>query len=136
MENIFWRYFAVVGLISVWVPIIVVSRGFLTDLIRTMAFAKGKTPFGKETMMVSSWARTLVSSHVTRGIYGILKVVAFCYLAALLVLESAVLKFGISTPQGVVLGGQILVYVVTVICVVRGIPVIWDGRKYLMEKVQ
>lgn len=57
VENIFWMYFAVIGLISVWVPMIVISRGFLTDLLRTMVFAKGKTPFGEKTMMQSSWAR-------------------------------------------------------------------------------
>lgn len=136
VENIFWMYFAVIGLISVWVPIIVVSRGFLTDLLRTMAFAKGKTPFGEKTMMESAWARVLVSSRSSRGIYAGLKIAAFCYLAALLVLKSAALKFGITSPGVLHICGQVLVYIVVVMCVVRGFPVIWDGRKYLLESVQ
>ncbi|MBD3181591.1 CDP-alcohol phosphatidyltransferase family protein [Candidatus Poribacteria bacterium] len=134
VENIFWMYFAAIGLISVWVPIIVVSRGFLTDLLRTMAFSKGKTPFGEKTMMESGWAKVLVSSHASRGIYAGLKVAAFCYLAGLLVIKSAITEFGISPPMNLLtLIGQILVYVVVVMCVIRGFPVIWDGRKYLLE---
>jgi len=135
VENIFWMYFAVIGLISVWVPIVVVSRGFLTDLLRTMAFARGKTPFGEKTMMESAWARVLVSSRVSRGVYAGLKVAAFCYLAALLVLESAATKFGITPPATIGIGCQILVYTVVVMCIIRGFPVIWDGRKYLLENI-
>jgi CDP-diacylglycerol--glycerol-3-phosphate 3-phosphatidyltransferase len=133
VENIFWMYFAVVGLISVWVPMIVISRGFLTDLLRTMAFARGKTPFGEKTTMQSPWARVLVSSRVSRGIYAALKVAVFCYLAALLIVKSAVLEFGITLPSGLHVGCLILVYIVVVMCVVRGLPVIWDGRKYLLN---
>lgn len=136
VENIFWMYFAVVGLISVWVPIIVISRGFLTDLLRTMAFSKGKTPFGEKTMMESAWARLLVSSRISRGVYAGLKVSVFCYLTALLVIKSAVSRFGITSPSDVYIGAQILVYVVVVLCVVRGFPVIWDGRKYLLESIK
>lgn len=136
VENVFWIYFAVSGLISVWVPIVVISRGFMTDLLRTMAFAKGKTPFGKKTMMESSWARALVSSHITRGIYAGLKVVAFCYLAGLMVLENAPENFIISPSSRLNTIGQIVVYIVVGMCIIRGIPVIWDGRKYLMENMQ
>jgi CDP-diacylglycerol--glycerol-3-phosphate 3-phosphatidyltransferase len=136
VENIFWIYFAAIDLISVWVPIIVTSRGFLTDLLRTMAFMKGKTPFGDKTMMESRWAKVLVSSPISRGLYAGLKVAAFCYLTGLLVLRSAILKFGAKLPiESLHVGGQILVYIVVVICVVRGAPVIWDGRKYLMESI-
>ena len=136
VENIFWIYFAVSGLISVWVPMIVISRGFLTDLLRTMAFAKGKTPFGKKTMMESSWARAIVSSHTTRGIYAALKVIAFCYLAGLIVLEDAPAKFSIPSSNILYTVAQILVYIVVAMCIIRGIPVIWDGRKYLVESME
>lgn len=137
VENIFWIYFAVYGLISVWVPIIVISRGFMTDLLRTMAFAKGKTPFGKKTMMESSWARAIVSSHITRGIYAALKVVAFCYLAGLIVFENVPERFAMPSPSSMFYTiGQIIVYIVVAMCIIRGIPVIWDGRKYLMEDME
>ncbi len=137
VENIFWIYFAVVGLTSVWVPMIVISRGFLTDLVRAMAFAKGKTPFGQKTMMDSAWARLLVASRPSRGIYNGLKIAAFCYLAALLVVASAPWRLGAALPGGWLYGVRhLLVYAVVLMCVVRGFPVIWDGRRYLLESVQ
>ncbi len=139
VENIFWIYFAVIGMVSIWVPIIVVSRGFLTDLIRTMAFTKGKTPFGEKTMMESWWARAMVSSHISRGIYAFFKVISFCYLAGLLTLKSAVPEFSLSISSGTIsiltIIGAVIVYTTVVMCVIRGLPVIWDGRKYLASEI-
>jgi len=137
VENIFWIYFTVAGLISIWIPIIVISRGFLTDLLRTMAFSRGKTPFGEKTMMDSAWAKVLVSSRLSRGLYASMKVIAFCYLAALLVLESATLKFDVTFSYELLSNvGHILAYIVLGMCIIRGFPVIWDGRKYLLESIQ
>jgi CDP-diacylglycerol--glycerol-3-phosphate 3-phosphatidyltransferase len=136
VENVLWIYFAVVRLVPIWVPLIVLARGFITDLLRSMAFAtKGKTPFGKKTMMKSNWARALVSSRVSRGIYAAAKVIAFCYLAAILTLKSAISEF--SLPIGnamniVIIVGSVIVYITVGMCVIRGLPVIWDGKKYLL----
>ena len=57
VENVFWIYFACVGLVSFWVPVVVITRGFLTDSVRTLQFEQGKTPFGDKTMMRSGWSR-------------------------------------------------------------------------------
>jgi CDP-diacylglycerol--glycerol-3-phosphate 3-phosphatidyltransferase len=138
VENVLWIYFAVVRLIPFWVPIVVLTRGFITDMLRSMAFAaKGKTPFGKKTMMKSGWARALVSSRYSRGVYAFSKVIAFCYLAAVLTLKSAISHF--SLPVGgdvlniVLIIGSVIVYVTVGMCVIRGLPVIWDGRKYILQ---
>ena len=137
VENVLWIYFAVVHLVPFWVPMIVIVRGFVTDLIRSMAFAQGKTPFGKKTMMDSRWAKALVSSRISRAVYAVSKVVAFCYLAGILTLNSAISEFSISIPDGIMKAlmiiGAVIVYVTTAMCVVRGFPVIWDGRKYFDE---
>lgn len=136
VENVLWIYFAIVRLVPFWVPIVVLTRGFVTDLLRSMAFAtKGKTPFGKKTMMDSGWARAIVSSRVSRGIYAFSKVVAFCYLAAILTLKSAISEFSLPI-HGTVLNiiliiGSVIVYITIGMCIIRGIPVVWDGRKYL-----
>ena len=137
VENVLWIYFAVVHLVPFWVPMIVIVRGFVTDLIRSMAFAQGKTPFGKKTMMDSRWAKALVSSRISRAVYAVSKVVAFCYLAGILTLNSAISEFSISIPDGIMKAlmiiGAVIVYVTIAMCVVRGFPVIWDGRKYFAE---
>jgi len=135
VENVLWVYFAVIQMVPFWVPMVVVTRGFITDLLRSMAFAKGKTPFGEKTMMDSKWAKALVSSRISRGIYAFSKVIVFCYLAAILTLKSAVTEFSLSIPgsvlSGLLIAGSVIVYITVAMCIIRGIPVIVDGRKYL-----
>lgn len=138
VENVYWVYFAASGMISFWVAIIVIARGFLTDSLRSIAFASGKTAFGERTMMQSAFTRFLVSSRFSRGLYGACKAVIFCYLGGLIALRGAMEQFSFSLSPDLLLGlnlaGQILVYVVLAMCVIRGIPVLWDGRLFLLEK--
>jgi hypothetical protein len=78
-----------------------------------------------------------VSSRYSRGVYAFSKVIAFCYLAAVLTLKSAISHF--SLPVGgdvlniVLIIGSVIVYVTVGMCVIRGLPVIWDGRKYISQ---
>jgi CDP-diacylglycerol--glycerol-3-phosphate 3-phosphatidyltransferase len=138
VENVYWIYFASIGMVTIWIPIIVITRGFLTDSLRSIAFAEGKTAFGDKTMMRSGLTRLLVSSRFSRGIYGVSKAIIFCYLGGLIALRGAASEFPIYiTPRimsGLDLLGHIIAYIVLIMCVVRGIPVLWDGRYYLLEK--
>ncbi len=140
VENVLWIYFAVIQMVPLWVPMVVLARGFTTDLLRSVAFAtNGRTPFGKKTMMKSGWARTLVSSRISRGIYASSKVIAFCYLAAVLTLKSAISEFSLPIQGNIlnviVIIGSTIVYITVGMCIIRGLPVIWDGRKYLLESI-
>ena len=58
IENVFWIYFAVNDIIHVWMPIVVLTRGFMTDAIRSFALSENKTPF---EMMKRKWTRALTS---------------------------------------------------------------------------
>ncbi|MGH2571167.1 MAG: CDP-alcohol phosphatidyltransferase family protein [bacterium] len=138
VENIYWIFFAVGGTISIWVPIVVITRGFLTDTLRSLAFAEGKTPFGDKTMMRSPVTSFLVSSRFSRALYGFSKAIVFCWLGGLIALRGAMDRYGLELPpdllRGLELGAQVLVWIVATLCVVRGLPVLWDGRFYLLEK--
>ena len=138
VENVYWIYFAAIGTISFWVPVIVIVRGFLTDTFRSIAFAEGKTAFGERTMMQSALTRFLVSSRFSRGLYGASKAFIFGYLGGLIALNGAMAHFSFALPPNLLLAlriaGQIIVYVVVAMCVARGLPVLWDGRTYLLEK--
>ena len=138
VENVYWIYFASIGMVTIWIPIIVITRGFLTDSLRSIAFAEGKTAFGDKTMMRSGFTRFLVSSRFSRGLYGVSKALIFCYLGGLIALRGAEAQFSFRIASGVMSGldllGHIVAYIVLVMCVVRGIPVLWDGRYYLLEK--
>ncbi len=119
VENVYWIYFTSIGMISFWIPLIIITRSFLVDTVRTLSFAEGKTPFGKKTIMRSPFTRLLVSSRLSRTIYGILKVVIFCYLGGLLALKNGIVHFTLNIPAYIIfyldIAGQGIVYIV-VIC--------------------
>lgn len=137
VENVFWIYFASAGLITFWVPVVVITRGFLTDTVRTLQFEAGKTPFGDKTMMRSSWSRFLVAGRFMRGLYGGVKAAAFCLLGILIVLRGAV-EDGRAGAWILSLASFLtgLVVALTVLlCIVRGLPVLWDGRELLLRRM-
>jgi CDP-diacylglycerol--glycerol-3-phosphate 3-phosphatidyltransferase len=134
VELVLWVFFAIRQhpdgrpFVPYWVPMAIIARTVVTDLIRSVAFQKGKTPFGKKTMMESGWARQLVSSRWSRASYGVMKAVAFCALGVVLGLERW-------NPQGgwldaIRLATDVLVYATAVFCIIRAIPVVYDGRRY------
>jgi CDP-diacylglycerol--glycerol-3-phosphate 3-phosphatidyltransferase len=138
VENAYWIYFATIGLVSYWVPLVVITRSFVIDSLRSLAFSKGKTAFGKETMMRTPIMRFLTASRLSRAVYGTSKAVIFAYLAGIVVLESAQGQFGMDLPEALMTAvygiKEVLVYIVVIMCVVRGIPVVYDGWPMLVEK--
>ncbi len=138
VENVYWIYFSAIGMVSFWVPMIVIARGLSTDLLRSIAFAHGSTPFGESTMMRSGFTRFLVSSRFSRALYGTSKAIVFCWLGGLIALRAGMREFSFTLPDDLMftldLVGQILVWVTLAMCVIRGLPVLWDGRRFLLEK--
>jgi CDP-diacylglycerol---glycerol-3-phosphate 3-phosphatidyltransferase len=133
VENLFFTFFAVSGLISLWVPVFFFVRGTLTDFLRSLAARTGRSGFGTNSMLQTWWGRTLVASRSSRGAYAILKCVCFCYLG--LMLPAARINASWLTADSrhaLTLAGQILVGATVGFCVVRAIPVIWEGRRYLV----
>ena len=126
IENVFWIYFAVMGLIPVWMPIAVVTRGILTDGVRGIALTDGKTPF---EMMSIPWTRALTSSRISRFFSGFSKALAFLFLATVSVLER-------THPETTLLKNfttatDIIAVIAVAICLIRGFPVLVDGWKYI-----
>ncbi len=139
VENVFWVYFASIGMASFWAAAIVVARSFLIDWLRTLAFIEaGQTAFGSKTMMQSRWAKALVSSRFSRALYGFTKAVVFVYLGAVLLIQSGQAEYGWSigvSTELLLLIGQVIVWLTVVMCLVRGVPVIWDSQDVLFRKM-
>lgn len=139
IENMYFTYFAVVGMVSLWLPMLFFARGAATDLLRGLALKAGRSGWGANAMLQSRWAQALVASRWSRGAYATLKCVCFCYLglelalthgqAALLGPVSMDLHFAIRA------GAQSLAWTTAAFCVVRGLPVLVEGWRYLAERL-
>jgi CDP-diacylglycerol--glycerol-3-phosphate 3-phosphatidyltransferase len=127
VENLFFTFFAVSGLISLWVPVLFFARGTVTDFFRGLAARSGRNGFGRNSMLDTWWGRTLVASRASRAAYAALKCVCFCCLGILLPLRHLPLA---QFNTCLLSAGQTLTGVTAAFCVVRAIPVIWEGRRY------
>ena len=138
VENLFFTFFAVSGLVSLWVPILFFVRGTLTDFLRSLAARAGRSGFGLGGMIETGWGRALVASRASRGAYATLKCACFCYLGLLLPmthLPAGWIRF--STQRLLLEAGQLVVWATVAFCVARAVPVVWEGRRYFAaaEKV-
>lgn len=140
VEHIFWIFFTAVGLVSVWVPITYICRSFLVDTLRSMAYAKkGETPFGKNNMMQSSVTNFLTASRFCRAAYGFGKVAAFIMLGCILTLQQSpeyITKIIPDNTTSVMwLATSIVVWLAVSMNLIRGLPVLWDGRHLVLDSI-
>ncbi len=133
IENLFFIYFAVVGLISVWVPILFFVRGTATDFLRELAAPSGRTGFGENSMVQSPVGRALVASRFSRGAYGALKCLCFVCLGLQLWVHSAAgsHSLGIAWAAFLFSASPWLVGLTVAFCILRALPVLWEGGSYL-----
>lgn len=132
VENLFFTFFAVAGLVSLWLPILFFVRGTVIDFLRGLAARAGRSGFGNSSMQETWWGRALVTSRGSRAAYAILKCVCFCYLGLLVPVgrwHASWLDAGVR--NSLLLTGQILAGAAGVSCIARAVPVVWEGRRYL-----
>ncbi len=113
IENVFWIYFTVAGHILVWIPIVIITRGILTDTLQRYS-----------TPPKSKFTHTLIRSYISRGTYGVLKMLTFLYFSwmHLYTSENPIMKQV----------GLILATVTVAICLIRSIPILiaaWEDIK-------
>ncbi len=129
VENVFWIYFAYkIDFLPLWIPIVVVARGLLTDGVRSIALTEGKAPF---EMMTIPWARALTSSRISRSVYGVAKTVAFLLLPIAFVLQYTYPNDPIAVYSSLV--SLVIAYIAVIMCLIRGIPVLIDGWRYVKK---
>ena len=124
VENVFWIAFCALGWINVSIPIIVLTRGIITDSLRTLAFEQGFTAFGEKTMMQGKIAKFIVASNFCRFTYAVCKAVAFFFLIA----GNMPIEYA---NQDIILKiGEICAIISVVFCVLRGLPVIFESKRF------
>lgn len=124
VENVFWVSFCALGWVNVAVPIIVLTRGIVTDSLRTLAFEKGYTAFGSTTMMQGKIAKFIVASNFCRFTYAVCKAVAFFFLIA------GNMPQHYSGQEIILQIGVICTVISVVYCVLRGVPVVIESRRF------
>ena len=136
VESAYWIFFASAGLISFWIPTIVIARGGLTDFLRAIAFRQGQTAFGEKSMMQSKWGRMLASSRASRASYGMLKCAAFFVMGAYLALNDfPTLRAALSGNgvRSVYVASLVLAIASVSFCILRGVPVIVEGMRFFAK---
>ena len=138
IENMFFTYFAVVGMVSLWVPVLFFARGAATDLLRSLAHKAGFSGWGASAMCKTWWGRTLVASRWSRGLYAGLKCACFCYLG----LELALTRGPVALLGG--LPGEAhltiravagtLTWATVAFCVLRALPVLVEGWRFFARE--
>lgn len=139
IENVYFTYFAVVGMVSLWLPILFFARGAATDFLRELARKAGRSGWGANAMLETRWGRMLVSSRWSRGLYAAMKCLCFCFLGLELALTRgpvALLGRLAGDAHAVMrTGAQALTWATAVFCLVRGLPVLVEGWKYFAGTV-
>ncbi|MBQ9245755.1 CDP-alcohol phosphatidyltransferase family protein [bacterium] len=139
VENLYWIAFAIIGWVGAWVPMVVVVRGILTDGMRSIALSKGYTAFGSSTMMQNKFFHFLTASRFSRALYGVAKTLAFLMVIIahipnmefLNVLTVNQYTYYEAYKQNLVLTADILVYITVAMCVIRGIPVLIESKRFI-----
>ncbi|MCI1274206.1 MAG: CDP-alcohol phosphatidyltransferase family protein [Clostridiaceae bacterium] len=120
VENSYWILFAVMGWLSIIFPLIAITRGFITDTIRSAAMEKGFTAFGKDTMQKSNIAKFICGSKFMRISYAVSKVLAF-----VLIITARIPN--LPNAELITKLGFWFAVIAIVFCVIRGLPVVFEA---------
>jgi len=131
VETVLWVAFADLGLIPIWVPFLVITRGTVVDALRSLSYAEGMTAFGERNMMRSALTRWLTAGRFMRALFGYAKAAGFVFLTGL---EAYRHHDAAGSLIGDVYGlavvrwiGWGIVWLAVALTVVRGVPVIVDA---------
>jgi CDP-diacylglycerol---glycerol-3-phosphate 3-phosphatidyltransferase len=140
IENVYFTYFAVVGMVSLWLPVFFFARGAATDFLRSLAMRAGHSGWGANAMLQTWWGRALVASRWSRGLYAAMKCLCFCYLGLELALTRgpvALLGGMTADLHGLVrVGAHVLTWMTAAFCLLRGLPVLAEGWRFVSSMSQ
>ena len=137
VENVLWVIFADLGLVPIWVPLLVLTRGFLVDGLRSLSYSEGMTAFGSSNMMRSPISTWLTAGRFMRGFYGWAKAAGFVFLTGLagerrLDTDGTLLGtlYGWSGLHWI---GWFCVWAAVALTVIRALPVLYDSVGFLRD---
>ncbi len=145
VENAYWVAFAVLGWVGLWVPLVVLTRGIITDGLRSIALAEGYTAFGETSMIKNKIGNFITASRFSRGAYGGAKALAFVLMIAANIPKLEEYNpmtvehwyyFAYQIQPALQIIAPALVYIAVIFCVARGIPVIIESKRFFSKNEQ
>ena len=121
VENTYWILFAVMGWLNIIFPLIAITRGFITDTLRSAAMSKGLTPFGMQVNPICKW---ITGSKFMRISYAVAKVAAFVLIVAA---KTPAIPYS-DIIWNIGYGAAIFAIV---FCVIRALPVMIEAKKVI-----
>jgi CDP-diacylglycerol--glycerol-3-phosphate 3-phosphatidyltransferase len=139
LESVLWIILADLELVPVWIPIIVIARGILTDTIRGYVLQFGYHGFGKNTLQKSALGRFITGSPVMRSGYAILKAFSFGWLLLFYAVRGVLTQWSYVEAHWIDLAFQIgywTAVAAAVVCIIRGIPVVIEGISLIRQETE
>lgn len=137
VENALWVVFADLNLVPVWIPLLVLTRGFVVDGLRSLSFADGMTPFGANNMMRSTLTQWLTAGRFMRAFYGWAKAAGFVFLTGLEAYRhhdaAGTFIGGLYAQTWYTVLGWFCVWAAVVLTIIRALPVLYDSAALLRE---
>lgn len=124
VENVFWIVFAVLGWLPAVFPIVVMTRSFIVDGLRSVAMEQGMTAFGETSMQSDKVGYFICSSKFARISYAVAKALAF---VLMIVAKTPTLDNDISVFLFVI--AYVAAIIALMFCVLRGLPVVFESKK-------
>jgi len=124
IESVLWMILASLGMVSIWVAIILITRGILIDSLRKPHTHRGTSPFG---IMKTALGKFLVASRTMRFTVGLFKLITFSWLFFLIPTPDLWPQMVINHYTMFNLISDVLVYTTIIICLARGIPVVLEA---------
>ncbi len=125
-ENVLLIFFAYKKLIPLFIPLVFISRSFISDFIRFLAFNKG---IGTFSINKSKFGFYIVASKTSRATYLILKLLVFLLGAFLIIYPSGGILNKFPLSDFLFYG----VIILTAINILRFICLILDSKEILKE---
>ena len=137
VENTLWVIFADLNLVPVWVPLMVITRGFMVDGLRSLSYGEGMTAFGAQNMMRSPLTQWLTAGRFMRGLFGWAKSAGFVFLTGLVAwqqLDTSNTFIGsLYSIEAFRWFGWTLVWLAVALTIIRAVPVFIDSVAFIRD---
>ena len=127
-EYAYWIVFSCLGFIPVVFPLIAITRGVVTDSLRSVALEQGYIPFGKGSMLNDKVSQWICGSKFMKIGYAVVKALAF---SLIIIANSPIIYNSLKYCWHVSVVANVLSEIAILVCVIRGIPVLFEGRRFL-----